>query len=215
MIKGFAAMLLLGLAASQSAQAGGIRFDGNWKEQGFLRFWSNDYDLTGSGVRVTSDGTVSLLYRRAPRALRAAKTASWSWSVSQSVVATDLTVKGGDDRNLALYFVFVDKGMADKLANASARKLLTSPDTRALVYVWGGDYPRGKILFSPYGPNSLKTVIRRSAGTGSFSENVDLARDFRRAFGQDPGALVGIGITADSDDTDGKISAVISDLVVN
>jgi hypothetical protein len=130
-------------------------------------------------------------------------------------VATDLTVKGGDDRNLALYFVFVNKGMADKLANASARKLLTDPDTRALVYVWGGDYPRGKILFSPYGPNSLKTVIRRSAGTGSFSENVDLARDFRRAFGQDPGALVGIGITADSDDTDGKISAVISDLVVN
>ncbi len=197
------------------ASAESIRFDKSWVEQGFLSLWSNDYGLKGAHLTVGSDGTVSLLYRRAPKSIWNAKTASWGWAVNQSVVATDLTKKGGDDRNLAIYFVFVDPESADKMSKASARKLLTSPDTRALVYVWGGDYKRGQVLFSPYGPNSLKTVALRDAGTGKFSEKVDLAKDFKRAFGQNIGVLVGIGVSADSDDTDGKIAASISNLTIN
>jgi hypothetical protein len=191
-----------------------IRFDKNWVEQGFFRLWSNDYDLKGDALDVGSDGTVSLLYRRAPASIGNATKAAWNWAVSESVTATDLTKKGGDDRNLALYFVFVDPLSADKLAKAPARKLLTNPNTRALVYVWGGDYKRGQVLFSPYGPKTLKTVAQRAAGKGSFSESVDLDRDFQRAFKQEKGVLVGLGITADSDDTDGKIKAMISNLVV-
>ncbi len=191
-----------------------IRFDKNWVEQGFFRLWSNDYDLKGDVLDVGSDGTVSLLYRRAPKSIGNATRAAWNWAVTESVTATDLTKKGGDDRNLALYFVFVDPASADKLAKAPARKLLTNPNTRALVYVWGGDYKRGQVLFSPYGPETLKTVAQRAAGKGRFSESVDLERDFKRAFRQEKGVLVGLGITADSDDTDGKIMATISNLVV-
>lgn len=138
--------------------------------------------------------------------------ASWGWSVIQSVKATDLTQKGGDDRNLALYFVFMDKKSADRLAGASIRKVLKNPSTRALVYVWGGDYPRGKILNSPYGNGKMKTVIRRTAGTGVFLENVDLSTDYKRAFGQSIGVLVGVAVSADADDTDAKIIAEISNL---
>lgn len=215
-------MRIIKLLAIGAVLAGGalqargepIRFDKNWKEQGFLRLWSNDYGLKGNSLKVGSDGTVSLLYRRVPEGLRGVTKAAWKWAVSESVKATDLTRKGGDDRNLALYFVFVDPASAAKLAKAPARKLLTNPNTRALVYVWGGDYKRGQVLYSPYGPRTLKTVVKRAAGTGSFSESVDLERDFKRAFKQEKGVLVGLGITADSDDTDGKISAVISNLVV-
>lgn len=201
---------LLGLPAASET----IRFDKKWVEQGFLRLWSNDYDLKGNSVHVGSDGTVSLLYWRAPESLRGATKAAWKWAVSESVKATDLTKKGGDDRNLALYFVFVDPASVGKLSKASARKLLTHSKTRALVYVWGGDYKRGQVLYSPYGPKILKTVVKRSAGTGKYSESVDLERDFKRAFKQEKGVLVGLGITADSDDTDGKISATVSGLVV-
>ena len=49
-------------------------------------------------------------------------------------------------------------------------------------------------------------------GTGRFAERVDLVRDFQRAFGEAPGVLVGLAVTADSDDTDGEIRARISDL---
>jgi len=206
--------VLATLALSTPINAENLRFDNNWKEQGFLRLWTNDYDLAGRKLNVTSDGTVSLLYRPVPKSAWHSKMASWGWSVAQSVVATDLTQKGGDDRNLAVYFVFVDQESAERLSGKSARRLLKNKSTRALVYVWGGNYPRGKILHSPYGPNTLKTVISRPAGEGSFSESVDLAADYQRAFGKSVGVLVGIGISADSDDTDGEINAVVKDLKV-
>ena len=205
--------LALGLTGPGAA-AHVLPFDKSWKEQGFLRLWSNDYLLQGRDLQVVSDGTVSLLYRAVPRSLWQADRASWRWQVAQGVTATDLTVKGGDDRNLAIYFVFVDRASAEKLSRRSARRLLRNRNTRALAYVWGGAYPPGTILDSPYGNGVLKTVIARPASTGAFLEEVDLAADFARAFGGVSGVLVGIGITADSDDTDGRIVARISDLGV-
>ncbi len=47
------------------------------------------------------------------------------------------------------------------------------------------------------------------AAVGDFVENVDLAADYRRIYGSEPGALVAIGITADRDDTDARIDAFI------
>ena len=205
----FVAALSASLAGAET-----LKFDRTWDEQGFLRLWTNDYVLGGNQLKVTSDGTVSLLYRPVPKSAWNSKMASWGWSVAQSVVATDLTRKGGDDRNLAIYFIFMDQTDAVKLANSSARRVLKNSSTRALVYVWGGKYPRGKILRSPYGPGKLKTVISRAAGKGAFSEKVDLAVDYKRAFGKTLGVLVGVGISADSDDTNGMISAIVKDLKV-
>ncbi|HHI71182.1 MAG TPA: DUF3047 domain-containing protein [Rhodobacteraceae bacterium] len=200
--------------AGPLAQADTLKFDRSWKEQGFLRLWTNDYGLEGRQLKVVSDGTVSLLWRSVPKSAWNAKMASWGWSVAKSVKPTDLTQKGGDDRNLAIYFVFVDPNDAKRLEGSSARRVLGNASTRALVYVWGGKYPRGKILNSPYGPGKLKTVISRAAGTGKFSEKVDLAADFKRAFGKAPGVLVGVAVSADSDDTDGMINAVVRDFKV-
>lgn len=207
-------IVVIGISVALPASGENLAFDNSWKEQGFLRLWSNKFEKMGSQLQVTSDGTVSLLYRPVPQVAWGSLNASWQWSVSESVVATDLTVKGGDDRNLALYFVFVDPASAEKLASQPARRLLQNKNVRSLVYVWGGDYAPGTVLFSPYGPNTLKTIISRPAGTGEYSESVDLAADFVRAFGEQPGVLVGVGITADSDDTNGKISAIVRDLKV-
>ncbi len=208
-----AVVVLAGILAVE-VTAEPLKFDGSWNEQGFLRLWSNEYSLGGNQLGVTSDGTVSLLYRPVPKSAWNSTMASWGWSVAQSVAVTDLTRKGGDDRNLAIYFVFMDQGDAEVLAGKSARRVLKNASTRALVYVWGGDYPRGKVLRSPYGPGKLKTVIGRAAGKGAFSEKVDLAADYKRAFDTSLGVLVGVGISADSDDTGGKISATVKDLKV-
>ena len=210
----FSGLLVAAFLFNGPVMAHPVPFDATWREQGFLRLWSNDYVLAGERLGVVSDGTVSLLYRGVGREMWEARSASWRWVVREGVGATDLTRKGGDDRNLALYFVFVDRDSAEKLLRRSQRRLLRNKNTRALVYVWGGDYPRGLVLDSPYGNGLLKTVIARGAGPGDFSESVDLAADYARAFGTARGVLVGIGITADSDDTDGRIIAEINDLSV-
>ena len=196
-----------------SAVASAVKFDDTWKEQGFFRFFSNDYTLQGDRMGIVSDGTVSIIWRPLDDTLADAGSASWRWQVSQGVVPTDLTKKGGDDRNIALYFVFVDPETAKTLNRNSARRLLRNKNTRALVYVWGGEHARGTFLGSPYS-RALRTKILRGAETGTFNENVDLKADFRRAFGEEPGVLVGLAITADSDDTDGIIQAQIGRMVI-
>lgn len=208
---GALAAMTVGLGA---AQASPVPFDKTWKEQGFLRLFTNDYSFRGRQLDVVSDGTVSLVWRPIDGALRQATRAMWRWRVTEGVRPTDLTRKGGDDRNLALYFVFVDEATAAGLTGGNARKLLGNPNTRALIYVWGGDHATGSILPSPYHPG-LRTKVLQTGSDGTFSESVDLAADFRRAFGTEPGVLVGLGISSDSDDTDGRVRASVADLQLN
>ena len=55
-------------------------------------------------------------------------------------------------------------------------------------------------------------MVLRPSGTGAASENVNLARDYARAFGGSPGALVGLAVSGDSDDTGSMIEATVSGL---
>ncbi len=203
--------VIAGVFGANMAFASSVPFDGSWKEQGFLRLWTNDYSFRGGQVDILSDGTVSLIWRPVEKELGDASKASWRWRVTEGVTATDLTIKGGDDRNLALYFVFVDEATAAKLNPSNARRLLRNGSMRSLVYVWGGAHARGDMLPNPY-HSGLRTKILRSAAEGTFAEQVDLAADYRRAFGAEPGVLVGLGVSADSDDTDGRVRASIADL---
>ncbi len=212
-------ILSLALAASLFAApaltAGQIPFNKSWKEQKFSLFSKNDYSFQGATLGVQSDGAVSMAYRAVPEELWGALNASWRWSVDQSVPATDLRKKGGDDRNLAMYVVFLPEAEAQKLKGKGIRKLLKSKAARVLVYVWGGNHGRGKVLGSPYLGARGKTVVLRNSGTGSHAESVDLAADFKRAFGGAKGAVVGIAISADSDDTDSQVRGAISNLALN
>ena len=200
--------------ATLPALAGPVSFSG-WKEQKFFRVSDNDYAFRGGSLGIASDMGVSVAYSALGQDMWDKRAASWNWSVSQSVPPTDLRVKGGDDRNISLYFVFMDRASAERAGpNPRLRSLLGNKNARMLVYVWGGDHSRGQVLASPYLDNRGKTLIRRAAGTGSFSESVDLAADYAKAFGGAPDALVGVAVSADSDDTETAIRAEVSGLVL-
>lgn len=206
------AATLATLMLAPAVQGETVAFDDSWKQQGFLRLSPNRYELGGGFMGISSDNSVSLIYRPLPASLRHATKARWNWSVTQSVPATDLQTKGQDDRNISLYFVFVDPAVAERLATASARKIFGNKSMRTLVYVWGGDYAPDSVLDSPYQPGQMMMLPIRPATTGTFNEQVDLAADYRRAFGGEPGALVGMAVSADSDDTDTAVSARIEGL---
>lgn len=207
-------VLLGGIAAGlvRPGAALALSFDGGWTHQTFPRRTANTWRQVGGAVDVASDSAVSLLIRQVPQAQWAARKASWQWQVTEGVPATDLTRKGGDDRNLAVYFVFLPQADAERLQGASPRRVLTARTARTLVYIWGGDAPRGRMLASPYSGDRGRNVILRPAGTGAHAESVDLAADHARAFGSAPQALFGIGLSADSDDTGTRIRARLSGL---
>jgi len=204
--------LPIALAASTLA-AGPVSLAAGWNHQRLSLFSSNDYDF-GATLGIASDAAVSLAWKPLGRSNWDKRGASWSWSVDQSVPATNLARKGGDDRNISIYFVFLPQADAQRLEGAGLLRLQRNANVRILQYAWGGNHGRGEILPSPYAPGQGVTVALRQAGTGAHSETVNLARDFRAAFGGRPGALVGVAVSADSDDTGTAIRASVSDLVL-
>ncbi|WP_375281365.1 DUF3047 domain-containing protein [Pseudooctadecabacter sp.] len=132
--------LVLPLAvAASTAVAGPISFGGSWNEQRLQVFNSNDYSFNGNSMTIASDGAVSLAWTRTNRSDWGATAASWNWAVSQSVPATDLRRKGGDDRNISIYFVFLPEADAVNMEGANIRQLNGNPNVRILQYVWGGE----------------------------------------------------------------------------
>ncbi len=213
-LAGIAVVAALGLTATASPAATNIGF-GGWTNQRLGLFaGTNSYDQQGNRLTVRSDGTVSLLWTATPKQAWASQSARWAWDVSESVPPTALDQKGGDDRNLSLYFVFLPEAIAEQMQGSAITKLLNEDSVRVLMYVWGGSHASGAMLPSPYLGDRGKTIAMRQAGTGAAQEAVDLARDYQAAFGSAPGALVGLAISSDTDDTGSKVSASVSDLVL-
>ena len=197
------------------ALAGPVGF-GDWRQHWFARFADVDFTYSTGSLAVQANAAVSITYKLLDQSHWEARAARWSWSVDQTVPGTDLRLKGGDDRNLALYFAFLPKAEAQRSgASRNLRKLLKRPEGRVLVYVWGGDHGRGAVLPSPYLGARGKTVVLRPSGTGAHAEKVDLVADYRRAFGEAPQALVALAVSSDSDDTNTVTRGQITDLVLN
>lgn len=201
-------------ATALAANAGPISFSNGWAEQRLQLFSSNDYSF-GRELGIVSEGAVSLAWTRISRDQWDTRMAMWNWRVDQSVPATDLTRRGGDDRNISIYFVFLPEAEAAALEGSGIRRLMGNENVRILQYAWGGNHARGAVLGSPYAPGQGATVALRQAGTGSHMESVDLARDYDAAFGESPGALVGLAVSSDTDDTDSVVRAAIGNMRLN
>ena len=187
-----------------------VYFDDGWREQKFSLFSSNDFLLGGHTLGVRSNKTVSVLWTRLPLSMWGGRRAKWDWAVELSVPPTDLTKKGGDDRNLSIYFLFLPEKTAEEATSSGFKSLLSNPDVRVLMYLWGGDHSRGQVLPTPYLGVRGRSLILQGAGVGSAAEHVDLAKDFRRAFASEPQNLVGIAVSSDSDDTETEVIARVS-----
>lgn len=146
-----------------------VQFSG-WKHQKFSLLGGNTWRQQGEELSVKSDGSVSLIWQALPEGSRKAQTASWTWSVEHGVLPTDLTQKGGDDRNLSLYAIFVPADAVPAAEGQGIRKLLENPDVRVLMYVWGGAHQRGDLLSSPYLGVRGKTIVLQPASEGQHEE---------------------------------------------
>ena len=209
----FRILTALALLATPAAAAD-LPFDQGWSVQRLSLFANNSWGMDRSGLSVVSDSSVSIVWTRLGPEHWDAREASWTWEVSESVRATDLQRKGGDDRNWSVYFFFLPEEEARSLGRAGIRDMQGNETARVLTYIWGGDYPRGAAIGSPWLGAQGEAVILRSAGVGAFSETVDLRSDFAAAFGAADMALVGVAVSADSDDTRGRVVGRMSGFMV-
>jgi len=192
-----------------------------WEEITFSNKTPNEYvALDDGGIEVSSDQGVSLLKKPVMIDIAAEPKLSWRWRVSTSTASTDLSVRGEDDRSLAVYvafpFVPEEASMFERLErNLVEATMGKDAPWRVLAYVWGGLGERGDQVSSPHmGDAAMMKILRPGKAPTKmwFNEQVDIVEDYRSTFGSKPPDPVYIAISADTDDTATMAEGTVTDL---
>jgi hypothetical protein len=135
----------------------------------------------------------------------------WRWRVDAAAAPSDAGERGADDRSAAIHVLFASSGGG--LLSAMRRGLTPEGMAgRGLTYSWGGG-PRGRRLPNPYAPRDGAIIILRGpeAPLGTWlPEAVDVAADYKAAFGEAAPAVTHLALSADTDDRGGLAVARIA-----
>jgi hypothetical protein len=192
-----------------------------WRELPNPNKRENVFSLTPEdAIEVVSRDSVSTLYKPIEVDIGKRSILTWRWRVDEPAPATDLSVKGKDDCSLALYVGFpFDPARAtffERLKRPIVKSLAgEDAPGRVLRYVFCGSHERGQVVDSPYLGSAGMTKVLRPADDPPgvwFEEQVDLAADYRAAFGEEPPDPTQLAIQADTDNTHSASRAYIADL---
>jgi hypothetical protein len=163
-------------------------------------------------IQADADNAVSL-YRREVRVEPAELgRLSFSWMVPEPIPGADLTRQDAEDAPVRVVLGF--DGDTGKLAGKD--RLLFDliegivgepPPYATLMYVWDNRAAVGSVIVAARTGRIRKIVVDSGptkASVWRFHER-DIARDFKEAFGEEPGALISIGLMTDSDNTRTKV----------
>jgi hypothetical protein len=132
----------------------------------------------------------------------------FSWKVPQLIAGADLASREADDSPVRVVLVFD----GDR-RRFSARDAMLAELTRALtgeempyatlMYVWCNRTPAGTVITNPR-TSRVRGLVMES-GPARLNRWLDYERnvraDYERAFGEPPGALIGVAIMTDTDNT--------------
>ncbi len=132
----------------------------------------------------------------------------FSWKVPELIANADMALRDADDSPVRIILAFEgDRSKfspRDAMLSELALTLTGEPLPYAtLMYVWCNKRAPGTVISSPRTDRIRKMVVE--SGAMKLDQWLDYERDirgdFERAFGEAPGALVGVGIMTDSDNT--------------
>ena len=172
-------------------------------------------------LKAVSHNTASLMGIHADFDPRAFPVLSWRWKVIQGIATAETANRAKEDAPARLMISFAgDKskiGALDRAAAAVAESISGQPLPYAeLMYVWGG-----KVAVDSVTTSSLTSRIRMIAvsaddqGLGRWqSYTRNLAEDYRRVFGEEPGKVTAIQLMTDTDNTGGNAETLYGDINV-
>lgn len=165
-------------------------------------------------LRVSANRSMSILRQRLVDAPIPAGQIAFSWAVDGVFQHADIGVSGQDDAPVRVVLAF--DGDRSRL---SSRARMQSELSRAvlgedmpyatLTYIWCNTRPVGTVLVSPRTDRVRKIVVESGANhVGQWREyQRDIAKDYRLAFGEEPGPLIGVALMTDADNTGEQINA--------
>ncbi len=159
-------------------------------------------------VAVRADASASMLRRRVRIEPQDLGMLNFSWKVPELIAQADLAQRDTADSPVRIMLAFEGDrsrfSFKDSMLSELAYALTGEPMPYAtLMYVWCNTRPPGSVIVNSRTDRIRKLVIE--SGRGNLNQWLDYERDVRAdfmlAFGESPGALVGIAIMTDSDNT--------------
>ena len=155
-----------------------------------------------------SNGSASMLRQKVRISPDDLGDVKFSWKVPALIAQADMALRQSDDSPVRIVLAF--EGDRSRFSNKNAmlselsHTLTGEPLPFAtLMYVWCNTRPPGTVIFSPRTDRIRKIVVE--SGAKNLNQWLDYERniraDFEKAFGEPPGALIGIGIMTDTDNT--------------
>lgn len=165
-------------------------------------------------VKAQAQSSASLLRRKVFVPPEQLGGLAFSWRTSQLIDSADMAVRDKEDAVVRVILSFE----GDR-SNFSAKNRMLSELSLALtgeelpyatlMYVWCNKRQAGEIITNPRTDRIRKLVVESGPkNLGKWLEyERDIRADFIKAFGEEPGALTGIAIMTDTDNTQSKATA--------
>ena len=138
----------------------------------------------------------------------------FSWKVPRLIEAADLSDRDADDTPVRIVLAFDGDRQRLSMRNRMMFDLAESltgeaPPYATLMYVWDPKAEVGSVIRAPRSDRVRGVVVEsgpQRLGRWLHYER-DVLADFRRAYGEEPGALVGVAVMTDSDNTSSETEA--------
>lgn len=143
----------------------------------------------------------------------------WEWKAVSAIPNTDNAEGPKDDAPLRILVAF--SGNKSKLPlkermNFELANLISGQEMpyATLMYIWSGNAPVDTIVTNAY-TTRIKMIVVDSGWDhlGQWQQHQrDLAADYKRAYGEPPGEIIGIGLLTDTDNTKSETRAYYGDI---
>jgi hypothetical protein len=180
----------------------------------------SEYRLVEGGAGVVlegrANGSASGFYRRIRIDPALHPVLEWRWRVLQTPADLDPRVPARDDSPARVIVAFhgdvkrLDLGERFTLALYKALTGEKMPYA-IIMYSWASDAPVGTITANDQ-TGKIQTIVV-GGGVGEWREfRRNVLEDYRRAFGEEPWDIVGVGVMTDASNTHEKASAQYGDI---
>ena len=160
------------------------------------------------GLQAHAQSSASMLrhkLRLEPESLRGLR---FQWQVQSLIEGADMALRDQEDAPVRIVLAFEGDRSRFSARNAMLSELsraLTGEELpyATLMYVWCNHRPVGSVIVNPRTDRIRKLVVESGPQRLRqwLSYERDIRADFEKAFGEPPGALVGLAIMTDTDNT--------------
>src|SRR4030042_3139558 len=180
-----------------------------WRLVSYFAVPPTQYSKAGKGViKAESLGGRASLFKEVGEKEKNFSKLSWKWKISNVVHSAIETRKDRFDAAARVMVVF---GKAGGFRGFGGER-----SGLKIEYIWATRLPKGHIFDHP-GERNCKVFVLQS-GEGKVEqwiyEKRNIHKDYKTAFGTEPGSLLAIGIQTDTDQSNEKVTAYYAEPVV-